>query len=42
MNRFTTWVKQGKYRSFRTGKPMILVLDKITGATVLEPLKKTV
>jgi len=40
MNRKTTWEKQGSYKSFNTGKPMIIVLDKATGATVLEPLHK--
>lgn len=38
MNRYQTWKKQGRYRSFITGKPMLLVLDPKTGATVLEPL----
>lgn len=38
MNRKQTWKAQGSYRSFRTNKPMLLVLDKATGATVLEPL----
>lgn len=38
MNRKKIWEAQGKYRSINTGKPMLLVLDKETGATVLEPL----
>ena len=40
MNRKKIWEKQGKYKSFNTGEPMILVMDKETGATILEPLKK--
>ena len=35
------WVSQGSYRSINTGKPMVLVLDKETGATVLQPLYKS-
>ena len=36
-----TWKAQGEYKSINTGKPMILVMDKETGATVLEPLYKS-
>ncbi len=36
MNRRDSWKAQGSYRSFNTGKPMILVNNG--GATVLEPL----
>lgn len=39
MNRFETWKKQGEYRT-ADGMPYILVMDKETGATVLEPLHK--
>ena len=41
MNRKKLWKSQGSYKSFNTGKPMVLVMDEKTGATVLEPLKKT-
>lgn len=38
-----SWIAQGRYRSFNTNGPMLLVLDPKTGATILEPLKlKTV
>ncbi len=40
MNRKEIWKAQGEYRSVNTGEPMILVLSKETGATVLEPLNK--
>lgn len=35
------WIAQGRYLSIKTKKPMLLVLDKNTGKTVLEPLYKT-
>jgi len=41
MNRKNLWISQGKYKSFNTDKPMVLVMDEKTGATVLEPLYKT-
>ncbi len=40
MNRQKLWVSQGKYKSIKTGQPMLLVMDKETGETVLEPLYK--
>lgn len=40
MNRKEIWKSQGEYKSIKTKKPMILVMDKETGATVLEPLYK--
>lgn len=39
-SRKETWKKQGSYRSFKTGKPMILEMDK-SGVTVLSPLRRT-
>jgi len=39
MNRKELWKKQGGYRT-KKGVPMLLVLDKKTQATMLEPLKK--
>lgn len=46
MNRYKTWKAQGEYKSIgaqgnKKGVKMILVMDKNTGATVLEPLYKT-
>jgi hypothetical protein len=41
MSRLKSWIAQGRYKSFTTGKPMLLVLSKETGATILEPLYKT-
>ncbi len=38
MTRKEIWKRQGEYKSFNTGKPMILV--NVNGATVLEPLYK--
>jgi hypothetical protein len=38
MNRKELWKAQGSYKSFNTGKPMLLTMDDKTGATVLEPL----
>lgn len=38
MNKLKLWKKQGSYKSFRTGKPMVLVNED--GATVLKPLRK--
>jgi len=35
--RIQTWKKQGSYKSFNTGKPMILVMNS-KGQTVLDPL----
>jgi predicted amidophosphoribosyltransferase len=40
MNKLKLWKSQGSYKSFNTGKPMVLVMDKNTGETVLEPLIK--
>lgn len=44
MNRYKTWVSQGKYKTLglqgnKKGVKMILVQDKNTGETVLEPLQ---
>lgn len=41
MTRLEKWKKQGSYKSIRTGEPMLLVIDKETGATILEPLYRT-
>ena len=45
MNKQKEWIKQGKYKTLglqgnKKGVKMILVLDKKTGATVLEPVTK--
>lgn len=38
--RLEAWKAQGRYKSFNTGKPMLLELDEKTGATTLSPLYK--
>jgi len=40
-NRKKAWIAQGSYKSFNTGKPMLMRLDDATGATILEPLHRT-
>lgn len=40
MTRIDSWKSQGSYKSFKTGKPMLLNMNKNTGATELESLHK--
>ena len=39
LNRYKTWIAQGKYKSFKTVARMVLL--NVNGATVLEPLYKS-